>query len=397
MAEKNDGGDKTELPTPKKLQDARKKGDVAKSKDVSAALLTLAWLLLITFTGGYVATEIAMFFKNSIEIATTVDFAEAMPKLGSQAVWLSIKLTTIIFVPIAVLATIAEYLQVGPMMTMDKMKPGFDKMNPVEGLKRMFGMDGLVEMVKSLIKVTIIVVIMYLMIATAYKQAGQFISLAETSPVSGAGPQVAAAVADMTFGLTIQFFGMVTVVFLFIGVVDRIYSKHKFIKKMKMSMRDIRQEHKDNEGDPHIKAHRREMHQQWANQNAVGATGGAAALLVNPTHIAIALDYDEKDCPVPVIAARGQGPLASAMRQEAERAGVPIIRNIATARRLWARGEIGEIVPEDMFDAIAEIILWAKKAKTGDAPMWQDMDNEPTQSAIKASQNLPSTAKAKAI
>ncbi len=394
MAEKNDGGDKTELPTPKKLQDARKKGDVAKSKDVSAALLTLAWLLLITFTGGYVATEIAMFFKNSIEVATTVDFAEAMPKLGGQAVWLSIKITAIIFVPIAVLATIAEYLQVGSMMTMDKMKPSLDKMNPVEGLKRMFGMDGLVEMVKSLIKVTIIVVIMYLMIVTAYEQAGKFILLAETSPVSGGGPQLAAAVADMTYGLTIEFFVMVTAVFLFIGVVDRIYSKHKFIKKMKMSMRDIRQEHKDNEGDPHIKAHRREMHQQWANQNAVGATGGAAALLVNPTHIAIALDYDEKDCPVPVIAARGQGPLATAMRQEAERAGVPIIRNIATARRLWARGEIGEIVPEDMFDAIAEIILWAKKAKTGDAPMWQDMDNQPKQTAIESAQKLDSTAQA---
>jgi type III secretion protein U len=379
MAEKNDGGDKTELPTPKKLQDARKKGDVAKSKDVSAALLTLAWLLLFTFSGGYVATEIAMFFKQSIDVATTVEFSESMPKLGGQAVWLLIKATAIIFIPIAVLATIAEYLQVGPVMTMEKMKPGLDKLNPVEGLKRMFGMDGLVEMIKSLIKVTIILVIMYIMIAAAYEQAAKFVLLAETSPVSGGGQQVGAAVANMTFDLTIQFFVMVTVVFLFIGVVDRLYSKHKFIKKMKMSMRDIRQEHKDNEGDPHIKAHRREMHQQWANQNAVGATGGAAALLVNPTHISIALDYDETDCPVPVIAARGQGPLAAAMREEAERAGVPIIRNVATARRLWARGEIGEIVPEDMFDAIAEIILWAKKAKTGDAPMWQDMDNEPKQ------------------
>jgi type III secretion protein U len=379
MAEKNDGGDKTELPTPKKLQDARKKGDVAKSKDVSAALLTLAWLLLFTFSGGYVATEIAMFFKQSIDVATTVEFSESMPKLGGQAVWLLIKATAIIFIPIAVLATIAEYLQVGPVMTMEKMKPGLDKLNPVEGLKRMFGMDGLVEMIKSLIKVTIILVIMYIMIAAAYEQAAKFVLLAETSPVSGGGQQVGAAVANMTFDLTIQFFVMVTVVFLFIGVVDRLYSKHKFIKKMKMSMRDIRQEHKDNEGDPHIKAHRREMHQQWANQNAVGATGGAAALLVNPTHISIALDYDETDCPVPVIAARGQGPLAAAMREEAERAGVPIIRNVATARRLWARGEIGEIVPEDMFDAIAEIILWAKKAKAGDAPMWQDMDNEPKQ------------------
>jgi type III secretion protein U len=376
MAEKNDGGDKTELPTPKKLQDARKKGDVAKSKDVSAGLLTLAWLLLIIFASGFVSTEITVFFRQSIEVATAVAFAEALPKLGGQAVWLLVITTAIIFIPIAILATVAEYLQVGPMMTMEKMKPSFDKLNPVEGLKRMFGMEGLVEMVKTLIKAMLVIGIMYLMIFMAYEKAGQFLLLAGTSPVAGGGQQAAAAAIDMTYGLTIQFFVMVVVVFLFIGVADRIYSKHKFIKKMKMSMRDIRQEHKDNEGDPHIKAHRREMHQQWANQNAIGATGGAAALLVNPTHIAIALDYNETDCPVPVIAARGQGPLAAAMRAEAERAGVPIIRNIATARRLWARGEVGEIVPEDMFDAIAEIILWAKKAHSGDAPMWQDMDNQ---------------------
>jgi type III secretion protein U len=384
MAEKNDGGDKTELPTQKKLQDARKKGDVAKSKDVSAGLLTLAWLLLLVFSGGYVATEITVFFRQSIEIATTVNFAEAMPKLGGQAIWVLIKSTAVIFIPIAILATVAEYLQVGPVMTAEKMKLGFDKLNPMEGLKRMFGMEGLVEMVKTLAKAFLVIGIMYLMIMAAYEKAGQFILLAGTSPVAGGGQQGAAAAMSMTYDLTIQFFVMVVVVFLFVGIADRIYSKHKFIKKMKMSMRDIRQEHKDNEGDPHIKAHRREMHQQWANQNAIGATGGAAALLVNPTHIAIALDYNEDDCPVPVIAARGQGPLAAAMREEAERAGVPIIRNIATARRLWARGEVGEIVPEDMFDAIAEIILWAKKAKTGDAPMWQDMDNQVKQLANTA-------------
>jgi flagellar biosynthesis protein FlhB len=177
---------------------------------------------------------------------------------------------------------------------------------------------------------------------------------------------------------------MVVAVFAFVGMADWIYSKHKFIKKMKMSLRDIRQEMKDDEGDPHVKGRRREMHQEWANQNAVGAAGGASALLVNPTHIAIALDYDEQDCPVPVIAGRGQGALAAAMRAEAERNAVPIIRNVATARQLWARGEVGEIVPEEMFDAIAEIILWAKKAREGGAPMWQDMDDKAKKTADAA-------------
>ncbi|MGL5837634.1 MAG: EscU/YscU/HrcU family type III secretion system export apparatus switch protein [Sphingorhabdus sp.] len=386
MAEKNDGGDKTELPTPKRLRDARKKGDVAKSKDVGSGLVILGWFVLIALAASYAGGQVAVFFSDTLNAATEMPFDQALRSVGWQGTLLLIKLSLLVLAPIAIFATLAEYMQIGPVMTTEKMKPSFDKLNPVEGLKRMFGMDGLVEMAKTLVKVVFMVVIVYFMIRTGYSEAGQFINLAGTSPLHGSGQQIAAQAMGMTYSLTLQFFAMVVGVFLLVGLADHFYSRHRFIKKMKMSMRDIRQEHKDDEGDPHIKAHRREMHQEWANQNAIGASGGAAALLVNPTHLAIALDYDEEDCPVPVIAAKGEGALAEAMREEAKRNDVPIIRNIATARRLWARGEIGEIVPEDMFDAIAEIILWARKARAGDAPMWQEMDvdsdgNEPVISA----------------
>jgi type III secretion protein U len=376
MADKNDGGDKTELPTPKRLRDARKKGDIAKSKDVSAALVILGWFILIALAASYAGSQIAIFFSDTLTAATDLPFSQALRNIGWQGTMLLIKLSLLTLVPIAIFATIAEYMQAGPVMTTEKMKPSFDKLNPVEGLKRMFGMDGLVELVKTLIKVALVSLIVYFMIRTGFREAGQFINFAGTAPVHESGQQVAVQAIGLTYSLTLQFFAMVVGVFLLVAVADYLYSRHQFIKKMKMSMRDIRQEYKDDEGDPHIKAHRREMHQEWANQNAVGATGGAAALLVNPTHLAIALDYDEEDCPVPVIAAKGEGPLADAMRAEAMRNDVPIIRNIATARRLWARGEIGEIVPEDMFDAIAEIILWARKARKGEAPMWHEMDGD---------------------
>jgi type III secretion protein U len=376
MAEKNDGGDKTELPTPKRLRDARKKGDVAKSKDVSSALVILGWFILIALAASYAGSQITIFFSDTLNAATDMPFEQALRNIGWQGTLLLVKLSALVLVPIAVFATIAEYMQTGPVMTTEKMKPSLDKLNPMEGLKRMFGMDGLVELVKTLIKVLLVTLIIYFMIRSGYREAGQFINFAGTAPVHDSGQQVALQAVDLTHSLTLQFFALVVGVFLLVGVADHLYSRHSFIKKMKMSMRDIKQEHKDDEGDPHIKAHRREMHQEWANQNAVGASGSAAALLVNPTHLAIALDYDEEDCPVPVIAAKGEGALAEAMRAEAMRNDVPIIRNIATARRLWARGEIGEIVPEDMFDAIAEIILWARKARSGDAPMWQEMDSD---------------------
>lgn len=375
MADKNDGGDKTELPTPKRLRDARNKGDVAKSKDVGASLVTLLWFVMLAFVGSYVCVQIAEFSQLVITDVTRVDFPVALPLIGQAAIIVLLKIFALTLIPVAVFATFAEFAQIGPIMTGEKMKPNFDKLNPVEGLKRMFGMDGLVELVKTLLKSILIILIAYAVIRTAMSEAGGIIRLASWSPVEISGASAAAQVLDLTRRLTLQMFGLTVLVFIFVAVLDRVYAQHSFIKKMKMSMRDIRQEYKQDEGDPQIKGMRRQMHEEWANQSAVGSTRGAAALLVNPTHLAIAIDYDVEKCPVPIIAAKGEGPLAAAMRAEAERFDVPIIRNIAAARRLWSRGEIGEIIPEDMFDAIAEIILWAKRARQGDAPMWNDMDS----------------------
>ncbi len=374
MAEKNDGADKSELPTPKKLRDARNKGDVAKSKDLGSGLLTGAWLLLFAFVSGFVATELARLASDTLTAATQMPFEQAAPAIGWDALITLVRISLMTLVPVAIIATFAEFIQVGPLFTTEKMKFGLDKLNPMEGLKRMFGKDGLFELVKTLIKVGFVLVIAVIVIRAAISEAGQLIRLASWSPVADAGPAAASATLDLTYRLTIKLFAMIVGVFLFVAVADWVYSKHSFIKKMKMSRRDIKQEYKDDEGDPQVKSMRREMHQEWANQNALGATRGSAALLVNPTHIAIALDYDEDKTPVPVIAAKGAGELAAAMRAEAVAAGIPIIRNISTARTLWARGEIGEIVPQDMFDAIAAIILWAKKARGGDAPMDHDMD-----------------------
>lgn len=374
MSKGNDGADKNELPTPKKLRDAREKGDVAKSKDLGTGLLTLAWLVLLLGASGYVAGEIARLTRDAIATATTMPFDHAAPRLGWDAAMTLVRLSAVMLIPVAILATLAEFLQTGPVLTTEKLKFGLEKLNPVEGLKRMFGKDGLFELVKTLVKAALVCVVGWIVLDSAIGGAGRLIGLAGASPVDATGPAAAIAAMGETHMLTVRMLAMLVVVFLLVAAADRIYAQHSFIKKMKMSRRDIKQEHKESEGDPQIRSMRRDLHQEWSNQNMLGATAGSAALLVNPTHIAIALDYDAERCPVPMIAAKGAGELAAAMRAEAERAGVPIIRNVATARSLWARGEIGEVVPEAMFDAIAAVILWAAKARKGEAPMWHDMD-----------------------
>lgn len=381
MADKGNSGDKTELPTPKRLRDARNKGDVAKSKDMGAAVLTLGWLIMLFFAGGAIGGQIVTFADDAIGRATQGDFSAALASLGWAAITLVAGITATLLVPMAVLGTLAEFLQIGPVMTGEKLKLSFDKMNPVEGLKRMFGKDGLVELVKTLAKAGLVLTIVVVVFRSVMPDATSLLYLVDGSADGGTGPGAAVATMSLTRTVTIQILGWTTAVFLCVAVLDRLWAKHSFIKKMKMSKRDIKQEHKQDEGDPHVKGARRQLHQEWASSNAVAATRGSAALLVNPTHLAIALDYDALDTPVPVIAAKGDGALAAAMRAEAARAGVPIIRHVGSARRLWARGEVGEIVPEDLFDAIAEIILWARRARDGTAPMEQELDDGTTRPA----------------
>lgn len=374
MADKNDSGDKTELPTPKKLRDARKNGDIAKSKEVTTTLGTLAALLLLVMAGAYIARMITEFGNRVTTTAARGDFDYALGDIGGEAVRVLITISAVVLIPLATIGLMSEVFQTRGLFATKRLEPKLDNLNPIEGLKRLFGVQGLVELCKTLVKVIAIIAIVW-MIARDHIDGMGAMLVPAAAPVwrDGAGAEVGLSDANLTFSLTVQVFAWVGAVFVGVAILDAVWSHHSFIKKMRMSRRDIKQEMKQDEGDPHMKGHRRELAQEWAQTGAVGATAGAAALLVNPTHLAIALAYDPQETPVPVILARGEGDVAAAMREAALANGVPIIRHIPTARSLWAHGQIGEIVPEDLFDAIAEIILWARRARDGHAPMDCDL------------------------
>jgi type III secretion protein U len=369
MADKNDGGDKTEKPTRKRLEDARKKGDLAKSKDFTSAIAFIAWFVLLLTATGFIGTRIVALADLSLIQASTAPFDSALSAVGWSALGVLMLASALLLIPAALGGLVAEFMQVGVVMTGEKMKPSMDKLNPFEGLKRMISLDNLVELLKTLVKAALVVAIVVAIIYGAMDEFGALIHLAAWSPAERVGPTMAGAVLSLAQSLTLQLVAWTIAVFALVAVADRVYTHYRFIKKLRMSRRDIRQEHKDSEGDPMLRAQRRQMHEEWANQNAVGAAGRANVLLVNPTHLAIALDYDPEECPVPVVAAKGEGPLAAAMRRRAEEEGVPIVRNVGLARNIWATGEVGAIIPEPLFETIAEIILWAKRARAGEVPV----------------------------
>ncbi len=366
MAEKNNGGDKTEKPTPKRLADARKKGDIAKSRDITATATLFVWLLVLLFGAGYAGNQvIALFDEGFVLIGGNAPFHTALSQLGWGAIWALLGITAVALLPAAITGVMSEFLQAGGVFTTEKMKPTLDKMNPVEGFKRMFSVDNLVELAKTLAKAALIVFVVWLVLrgslAEIIERTGPtLLPVADTD-----GRAAAASILVFTGALVRTALLWTFGVFLLVAVLDMAWQKHSYTKKLRMSMRDIREESKENEGNPLIKSSRRQLHEEWANQNAVGATRDANVLVVNPTHIAIALAYDEASCPVPMMTAKGEGPLAAAMRAAAEEAGIPIIRHVQVARKLYEDGAPDDLIPRDMFDAIAQIILWAKRVRDG--------------------------------
>jgi len=350
MAGADDSGDKTEKPTPKKLQDARKKGDVSKSKDVTSAASLLTILLLATVALPTVGGQLTALVQASIDLIHE-PFATAMPLLGRQAAMTLVTIAGLVMLPVAVMGALVDFIQTGPVMTMEKLKPKAEHLNPARGLKRMFSMDNLVELLKSILKTALVGTIAWFALKSVLPQLPLL--------TDGKPHAVGSAFWHASWTLLAWAIGS----FVLVAAIDLSWQRYSFMKKMRMSMRDIRQEMKDAEGDPHVKGQRKQLQQEWAQQSANNAAANAHVLVVNPTHVAIAIDYDRDRCPVPTVSAKGQDDDALAMREAAQAAGVPVLRNMELARQLLADTDTGDLVPAELFDIIATVILWAQDVR----------------------------------
>lgn len=352
MSDKNDGGDKTEQPTAKKLQDARKKGQVPKSRDLTSTVTLVAWLGVLVMASTFMGRELMALMQAALD-AMSQPFELAAPAVGTLAWKTGLLLTFLAVLPAVAVGVLTEFLQSGPVFSAEKFKPQAEHLNPVEGIKRMFTMDNLIEVLKSLAKTALLLGIGWLVLRAVIPATGHLFD----------APAGVASLMALLDEVTMQTVIWTLVTFLLVAALDVFYQRHAFTKKLRMSLRDIKQESKEAEGDPHVKQQRKQAHQEWSQRNAQQAARQANVLVVNPTHVAIAIDYDRETCPVPTVTAKGEDHVARAMREAAEEAGVPIVRNIPLARDLLARGEVGELVPADLFDIVAEVILWARDVR----------------------------------
>jgi type III secretion protein U len=347
-------GEKTEKATPKKLKDAKKKGQVAKSQDLPAAFTFMASVAIVLALAGTLYHEMSDFLISAFHSVTN-------PDLGVSILALFYKAIEVIFLAsiptlglVTLLGVTVTFLTVGPVFAPEVFKFDIKKFNPVDNLKAKFKLKTLVELLKSLVKIGVASYIIYLVMYKSIPVLIQTVSM----PITGA--------LIVFHAFLLEVVVKVGLFFLVIAVADFIYQKMSFAKEMKMEKFEIKQEYKNSEGDPQIKSKRKQIAQEIAYQD--GPSGGvkrAQAVVTNPTHLAIAIGYEREVDVAPYILAMGKDALAERMIKVAEQYDIPVLRNIPLAHTLWDEGEIYDYVPEETYEALAEILRWVASLKDG--------------------------------
>ena len=358
MAEDQDPDSKTEDASPRKLEEARRKGDVAKSADVAQTLSLMGASAVVVFGGGYFATSMAESFLPFIASPHAMIGAleaGAGVEIGATALW-----AVAPFLGAVALATILRGVggnvsQIGGFIfTGEKIKPTWNKVSPMAGFKRIYGPDGLMHFGQTLIKLIAVGVICY----TVFKpHMREFENMAAMSPAN-----ILPVARDLMIAILAS-----TLVFMgFTAGADFIWQKMRFAKRMRMTKEEVKEDYKQSEGDPHVKAKLRQIRMQKGRQRMMQNVPTATVIVTNPTHYSVALRYEpDQGDGAPICVAKGVDALAMRIREVAKEHDVPIVENVPLARALYAAVDIDEAIPREHFEAAAKIIGFVMQKRKG--------------------------------
>ena len=347
MAEQQEQ-DRSEAASPFKLREARNKGQVAKSLEINSFLILSVVLALLYFVGESLISQQlrisqALFSRADLihlDAATSVGLFEAMTNSLLDAYWP-------FFGAIMVIGMLANMAQTGPVFSFFPLKPDIQRINPVQGFKRLFSMKLLFESVKTVIKLAVFAAVIYLALQALLPS---LIALVDVNPRG-----YAAFLLDSIRGLLFK----LLIAILIIAAIDMIYTRWEYSKKMRMSRRELKEEVKRREGDPQIRAKLRELQREAVKRAAsLQRVPEADVLITNPTHLAVALHYQRDVMTSPQLIAKGAGDLAAKMREVARKHAVPIVENKALARTLFKSCDIDAGVPESVYPLVAKILVW---------------------------------------
>jgi flagellar biosynthetic protein FliR/FlhB len=343
--------DKTEQATPKKKSEARKKGQIPKSKDLTTALTLLSSTIVITTLGGFAGNELkatmTVFLNNYLTIP--LDY-NSVHNILLIVLWRLALIFLPIVLPIMFMGMLVSFLQTGALLTFEPLKPSLGKLNPINGLKRMFSMRSTVQLLKDSAIVTVVGFVGYKFIRDNYLYV---MSLGNVKP---------AGIISAIGSLTVSIFFKITAVMLVIAIIDYFYQRYQLNKDLKMTKQEVKEEFKQSEGDPQIKGKIRQKQREMAMRRMMQQVPKATVVVTNPTHISVALKY-EKGQNAPIVVAKGADSVAFKIRELAKANDVPIVENKPLARLMYKELELDQEVPVEMYQAVAEILALVYKLK----------------------------------
>lgn len=358
FAKDGEGGEKTEPATAKKLKDAREEGKVAKSRELNSAfdliVLFLCLKIFVSFVGGKFIDIFSYIYENMPDFVKINEGGLSVQAVAGLIASVTLK-SLIIMLPFMafgfVVTLLVSIVQVGWKVSTKPMKPELSKLNPLNGFKRIFSKDSLFELVKSILKIVIIIYIAY----TSIKDnANDLFALYDLGL-----NQAVALVGTLIINTGIK----ISIVYLVIGLADFIYQKHKFNEDMKMTKQEIKEEFKNTEGNPEIKGRQRQRMREASQRRMMQDVPKADVVITNPTHLAIAVQYDPEVAKAPVVLAKGADYVAMKIREAAKEHNVEIIENKPLAHSLYGSVEIGQEIPPELYHPVAEILAMLQKYK----------------------------------
>ena len=343
--------DKTEEATPRKKSDSRKKGQVARSKEIGLTMTLLASTLVIAVLGGYVGTSLGstmVAFLNDY-INTSLNYS-SVNKILFITVWRIAVVFLPIAIPILAIGILANMAQTRGLITFETLKPDFSKLNPINGFKRMFSARSVMELLKDTAIVSIVGYVGYKFIKDNYMY------------ILSLGQLDCRAVAKAIGSLAVGIFFRITLIMLIIAIIDYMFQRYQYNKDLKMSKQEIKEEFKQDEGDPQIKSKRRQKQRELAMRRMMQEVPKATVVVTNPTHVAVALKYEDGQN-APVLVAKGLNAVALKIKEIAKDNDVPIIENRPLARLIYKEVEIDMEIPAEMYQAVAEILALVYKMR----------------------------------
>jgi len=358
FAKDGEGGEKTEPATAKKLKDARDEGKVAKSRELNSAfdliVLFLCLKIFVSFVGEKFIDIFSYIYENMPDFVKINEGGLSVQAVAGLIASVTLK-SLLIMLPFMafgfVVTLLVSIVQVGWKVSTKPMKPELSKLNPLNGFKRIFSKDSLFELVKSILKIVIIIYIAY----TSIKDnANDLFALYDLGL-----NQAVALVGTLIINTGIK----ISIVYLVIGLADFIHQKHKFNEDMKMTKQEVKDEYKNTEGDPQIKGRQRRKMQEVSQKRMMQDVPKADVVITNPTHFAVALKYEAKVSSAPVVLAKGEDYLAQKIKEVARENKIEIVENKPLARMLYHNVDVGAEIPPELYQAVAEVLAAVYKAK----------------------------------